>query len=100
MIKNILYVEDGSIDLDAVSDKLNQETLIIPYRQGAVRPTLVQLETPIKDFMDAPLAELREKYDTLQEKTAELLIGIAKEKKITKRAIKKIETFGNEFLGW
>ena len=47
MIKNILYVEDGSVDIDELKESLNEETKIIVYRQGAAVPILIQPEKPI-----------------------------------------------------
>lgn len=49
MIKNILYVEDGSVDLDELESTLTTETKIIVYRQGSTLPILVQLQVPIND---------------------------------------------------
>ena len=48
MIKNILYVEDGSVDLDELKANLTAETKIIVYRQGSVPPKVIQLARPIK----------------------------------------------------
>jgi hypothetical protein len=50
MIKNILYVEDGSVDLDELESTLTTETKIIVYRQGSYPPTLVQPRLPINDI--------------------------------------------------
>lgn len=47
MIKNIIYVEDGSVDVDELKEMLGEETKIIVYRQGAVKPIIEQLDTPI-----------------------------------------------------
>lgn len=35
MIKNILYVEDGSVDIDELENNLGKETKIVVYRQGS-----------------------------------------------------------------
>ena len=53
MIKNILYVEDGSIDVDELQECLDEETKIIVYRQGAKPPILEQPKEPIKCFTDS-----------------------------------------------
>ena len=50
MIKNIIYVEDGSVDLDELESTLTTETKIIVYRQGSNPPTLVQPRVPINDI--------------------------------------------------
>lgn len=49
MIKNILYVEDGSVDVDELQKSLGTETKIIAYRQGSAMPMLVQPIEPIDD---------------------------------------------------
>ena len=49
MIKNILYVEDGSVDVDELKEGLSPETKIIVYRQGSAIPRLVQVEKPIAE---------------------------------------------------
>ena len=50
MIKNIIYVEDGSVDLDELESTLTTETKIIVYRQGSTPPALVQPQLPINDI--------------------------------------------------
>lgn len=52
MIKNILYVEDGSVDIDDLEETLGNETKVILYRQGSTPPILVQPKEPIKDIYD------------------------------------------------
>lgn len=52
MIKNILYVEDGSVDVDDLEDSLGGETKVIVYRKGSVMPMLVQPVEPIKTEID------------------------------------------------
>ena len=47
MIKNILYVEDGSVDIDELENNLGKETKIVVYRQGSQKPVLIQLREPI-----------------------------------------------------
>lgn len=47
MIKNIIYVEDGSVDIDELKEGLNEETKVIVYRQGSTPPKLIQPEKPI-----------------------------------------------------
>jgi selenocysteine lyase/cysteine desulfurase len=49
MIKNIIYVEDGSVDLDELKSTVTNETKIIVYRQGSNPPTLVRPQFPIND---------------------------------------------------
>jgi hypothetical protein len=52
MIKNILYVEDGSVDVDELEDSLGNETKVIVYRKGSIMPMLVQPIEPIKTEID------------------------------------------------
>ena len=47
MIKNIIYVEDGSIDVDELIKELDETTKVIIYRQGSKPPILVQPENAI-----------------------------------------------------
>ena len=65
MIKNILYVEDGSVDLDELKSTLTNETKIIVYRQGSYPPTLVQPRLPINDISSE--AEFTGKRNTIED---------------------------------
>lgn len=53
MIKNIIYVEDGSVDVDELIDSLDETTKVIVYRQGSRPPILVQPEKPVYSFVDS-----------------------------------------------
>lgn len=53
MIKNIIYVEDGSVDVDELMDSLDETTKVIVYRQGSRPPILVQPEKPVYSFIDS-----------------------------------------------
>ena len=57
MIKNLLYIEDGSVDIESLEETLNSETKIIVYRQGSTPPKLVQPEQPISDIFEEALAK-------------------------------------------
>ena len=48
MIKNIIYVKDGSVDVDELRLSLGEDTKIIVYRQGATKPVIEQLANPIQ----------------------------------------------------
>lgn len=98
MIKNLLYVEDGSIDLEALEETLNSETRIIVYRQGSTPPKLVQPEQPISDIFEDAWVKAQEKNKILENKTEELLCKLLKEKSLTKRAQKLINKFGADNL--
>jgi hypothetical protein len=53
MIKNFIYVEDGSIDVDELQDDLDETTKIILYRQGSQPPRVEQLSQPINGSIDS-----------------------------------------------
>ena len=53
MIKNLIYVEDGSVDVDELIDCLDETTKVIVYRQGSKPPLLVQPEKPVNSFIDS-----------------------------------------------
>ena len=53
MIKNIIYVEDGSIDVDELIAELDETTKVIVYRQGSTSPKVEQLQEPINDTFDS-----------------------------------------------
>ncbi len=58
MIKNILYIEDGSVDVEELQESLNEETKIIVYRQGSKPPILEQPKEAIKTYRDDRVASL------------------------------------------
>ena len=53
MFKNIIYVEDGSIDYDELVASLDETTKVILYRQGSQPPRVEQLQQPINDTFDS-----------------------------------------------
>lgn len=42
MIKRFLFIEDGSVDIDALEQYLADDSRIIPYRQGSTMPTIYE----------------------------------------------------------
>lgn len=52
MIKTFIFVEDGSVDIEELQCELGDETKVIVYRQGAIRPEIKQPEFPISTFKD------------------------------------------------
>ena len=54
MIKNIIYIEDGSVDIDELKEGLNEETKVIVYRQGSRPPVIIQPEKPIGNESVSP----------------------------------------------
>ena len=67
MIKNIIYVEDGSVDVDELKSVLDNDTQVIIYRQGSAIPVLIQPDKPIRVQADAEYAKLAKKAKELQE---------------------------------
>lgn len=52
MIKTFIFVEDGSIDVDELKEKVGNDVQVIVYRQGASIPTIQQPQEPVKDSSD------------------------------------------------
>ena len=98
MIKNILYVEDGSVDLDELKSTLTNETKIIVYRQGGNPPTLVQPQFPINDIFSEVEFQAQRKLKELRKETEELLCKLLKEKFLTNRARNLITKFGIDYI--
>lgn len=48
MIKRIIFVEDGTVDLDGLNDSLGEDTKVIVYRQGATHPSVLELREPAR----------------------------------------------------
>ena len=66
MIKNIIYVEDGSVDVDALIEELDETTRIIIYRQGSKPPILVQPENAINDYKDSIYQRQEKRLETIR----------------------------------
>ncbi|NLE05445.1 MAG: hypothetical protein GX638_11690 [Crenarchaeota archaeon] len=98
MIKNIIYVEDGSVDLDELESTLTTETKIIVYRQGSTLPRLVQLQVPINDTFSEEEFKAQKKLEELRKETEELICKLLKEKCLTTRARKLIYKFGIDYI--
>lgn len=63
MYKSILYVEDGSVDVDQLQEDLGEDVYIIVFRQGSQQPTLVQPEKPLQSVLDGEGVRLQNKID-------------------------------------
>ena len=75
MIKNIIYVEDGSVDVDELIDSLDETTKVILYRQGSQPPRVEQLSQPINNQADGVLKNQNDKLERVRkdlEKTEQL----------------------------
>ena len=90
MIKNVIYIEDGSVDVDELQESLGEDTKVIVYRQGAKRPEIEQLAEPIKTDWDLALEKARDKV----EKTREHFNNLYKMKK-TNQVEKEIKAIYN-----
>jgi len=98
MIKNIIYVEDGSVDLDELESTLTTETKIIVYRQGSSPPVLVQPQLPINDIFSEEEFKAQKELNELRKEIEELICKLLKEKCLTKRARKLIDKFGIDYI--
>ena len=49
MKKTIIFVEDGSVDVEALKEELGGDTLVLTYRKGATVPVIQQPREPIMD---------------------------------------------------
>ena len=75
MFKNIIYVEDGSIDVDELLDDLDETTKVILYRQGSTPPKVEQLQQPINNYADSAWKKQNDKLEKVRielEKAREL----------------------------
>ena len=66
MFKNIIYVEDGSIDYDELVDSLDETTKVILYRQGSQPPRVEQLQQPINDTFDSICEHQKSELETVR----------------------------------
>ena len=98
MIRNIFYVEDGSVDLDELKSTLTTETKIIVYRQGSTPPALVQPQLPINDIFSEAEYKAQKELKKLRKETEELICKLLKEKCLTNRARKLIDKFGIDYI--
>lgn len=73
-IRNIIYVEDGSIDVDDLLESLDETTKVIVYRQGSKPPILVQPENPVNDLFDGEIARLKNQLRALRKRLTEILL--------------------------
>lgn len=48
MIKRIIFVEDGTTDLDDLKKSLGDDTKVVVYRQGGNPPSVLELREPAK----------------------------------------------------
>ena len=61
MYKSILYVEDGSVDVDQLYQDLGEDVYVVIYRQGSQPPKLEQPEKPLESILDGENVRLLNK---------------------------------------
>ena len=66
MIKNIIYVEDGSVDVDMLTDELDETTKVIIYRQGSHPPILVQPDIAINNYTDSIIGKNNKQFEYIR----------------------------------
>lgn len=89
MIKQLIFVEDGTVDIDELKENLTGETKVIVYRQGGCKPEIIHTQiTTIDD----------NSIERLKRKTINLCEALLQEKSLTKRAKKRISEFGKDYL--
>lgn len=96
MIKTIILVEDGSVDTDELKESVGEETLVIPYRQGAPLPHIEQPREPIdKTVVDI----LFKQHEDRREATCKALEKVLDTCKISKRVRKILEDLYGNYYG-
>ena len=71
MYKSILYVEDGSVDVDRLEQSLGDDVYVVVYRQGSTPPRLEQPEKPLESISDSEKARLINKLNYIEGKLNE-----------------------------
>ena len=65
MIKTIIYVEEGSVDVDLLEAEVGDETRVIEYRKGSTPPKVEQFERPIANAWDCRNQRMENKFKKL-----------------------------------
>lgn len=65
MYKTVIFVEDGSVDLEELKGNLDRDTLVVTYRQGANAPQIQQPERFIAAFDDDYVRKLHGEVNDL-----------------------------------
>lgn len=98
MIKNIIYVEDGSIDVDLLEEELGNDTRVIVYRQGSTPPEIIHLKEPINTQYDEYESQVKLNIPEVKQLFRDLY-EMKKSKKVNKKCTEIYETlFGEIFL--
>lgn len=89
MIKQLIFVEEGTINIDELKENLTGETRVIVYKQGGCKPEIIHTQiTTIDD----------KNIEQFKRKTINLCEALLREKSLTKRAKKRISEFGEDYL--
>lgn len=91
MIKNFIFVEDGSVDMDKLDDLFSSETKVIVYRQGASIPVVKKLEEPIEYSYEEQL-----KWKNIRKDAAMQILSYLKSLGLIKCAPEAIALFFKE----
>lgn len=51
MIEKFLFVEDGSVDVESIEDRVGDTVKVVVYRQGSAIPQVAELQSPIPDSL-------------------------------------------------
>lgn len=86
MYKSILYVEDGSVDVDQLEQDLGDDVYVVVYRQGSTPPKLVQPEQPLEGVLDSARVKLSNKLEKVKTALEEV-----SEMKMSKKLSKKLD---------
>lgn len=95
MIKTIIFVEDGSVDIDDLKESVGEETLVVPYRQGAPLPHIEQPREPLdKTVVDI----LFKQHEARRDATCKALEKVLDTCKISKKVQKILgDLYGNYY---
>ena len=95
MIKNIIYVEDGSIDVAELSGTVGEDTFICIYRQGTNPPEIKHLEEPIITQRDEYEKQIKLNIPKVKQLFRELQ-EMKQSKKVNKKCKEIYETLFKE----
>ena len=86
MYKSILYVEDGSVDVDQLHEDLGEDVYVVIYRQGSNPPKLEQPEKPLQSILDGENLRLSNKLENVRTVLEEVF-----EMKMSKKLNRKLD---------
>lgn len=94
----ILCVEDGSVDLDALEQDGLKDGMILPYRQGANPPFVLELDIDNyskldKRVLEEKLSNFALKYNNLKNFTTSIVEQCKNKTLKDKEAIEKLKDY-------